>query len=301
MNILRILTLLELMADEKNIHPLAVVEEGAIIKNGVVIEPYAVVRKNVVLEEKVVVKSHAYVDGYTTIGPHTTIYPGACIGTKTQDLKFRGEKTFVTIGAHCEIREYVTINSSCQENSAVTVGDNCLIMAYCHIAHNCQVGNNVIMSNNATLAGHVTVEDFAIIGGMTPIHQFARVGAHAMVGGMSRITHDIPPYLIGGDIPFRFGGLNIVGLKRRGIPLSTRQELSRAFTILFRRGLKLNDALERIENELKPLPEILHLIQFCRTSTRGLMMQHPSLAMASQEIQEEQEEVEELTSGKSSR
>ena len=132
------------------------------------------------------------------------------------------------------IREFVTINSSCQENSVVEIGDSCLIMAYCHVAHNCIVGNRVIMSNNATLAGHVTVEDCAIIGGMTPIHQFVRIGRYAMVGGMSRVTHDIPPYTIGAGIPYKFGGLNIIGLKRHGFPLETRRELSKAFKLLYR-------------------------------------------------------------------
>ena len=161
----------------------------------------------------------------------------ASIGTRTQDLKFRGEKTFVKIGSNCQIREFVTINSSCEENSVVSVGDNCLIMAYCHMAHNCSVGNKVIMSNNATLAGHVTVDDCAIIGGLTPIHQFVRMGRYAMVGGLSRVTHDIPPYTIGAGIPFKFGGLNIIGLKRHGFPLKVRRELAKVFKLLYRSKL----------------------------------------------------------------
>lgn len=259
------------MHNSTQIHPTAIVEPGAVIGNGVIIEPYAIVKSNVTLEDRVVIKSHAYIDGYTTIGEGTTVYPSASIGTKTQDLKYRGEKTFVKIGKNCEIREFVTINSSCGEGSTVTVGDNCLIMAYCHIAHHCAVGNHVIMSNNATLAGHVTVEDYAIIGGLTPIHQHVRVGAHTMVGGMSRITHDIPPYTIGGGIPFKFGGLNLVGLKRRGVPLAVRLELSKAFKIMFRTDLPMGEALDRIEQELQPIPEIQHWLKFCRESKRGLM------------------------------
>jgi UDP-N-acetylglucosamine acyltransferase len=254
-----------------NIHPAAIVEPGATIGDNVVIEAFAVVKANVILEDNVVIKSHAYIDGYTTIGAGTVIYPSACIGTKTQDLKFKGEKTYVKIGKNCDIREYVTINSSCQENSVVQVGDNCLIMAYCHIAHNCVVGNRVIMSNNATLAGHVTVEDCAIISAMTPIHQFTRIGKYAMVGGMSRVTHDIPPFTIGAGIPFKFGGLNIIGLKRHGFPLKTRRELSKAFKLVYRSQLRLEDALARIEQEVELLPEIKHWIEFCRSSKRGLM------------------------------
>jgi UDP-N-acetylglucosamine acyltransferase len=254
-----------------NIHPTAVVAPGAKIGNHVTIEPYAIINGNVTLEDHVVIKSHAYIDGHTTIGEGTVVYPSASIGTKTQDLKFRGEKTFVKIGKKCEIREFVTINSSCQENSVVQVGDNCLIMAYCHVAHNCVVGNRVIMSNNATLAGHVTVEDCAIISAFTPIHQFVRIGKHAMVGGLSRVTRDIPPYTIGAGIPFKFGGINIVGLKRHQIPLKTRQELGKAFKLLYRSKLRLEEALKSIEQDLEPLPEILHLLQFCRESKRGLM------------------------------
>jgi len=253
------------------IHPTAIVESGAHIGQGVIIEPYAIVKGNVTLEDNVVIKSHAYIDGFTTIGEGTTVYPGASIGTKTQDLKFRGEKTFVKIGKNCEIREFVTINSSCQENTTVSVGDHCLIMAYCHVAHNCIIGNRVIMSNNATLAGHVTVEDHAIIGGMTPIHQFVRIGCYAMVGGMSRVTHDIPPYTIGAGIPFKFGGLNLIGLKRNGFTLQTRKELSKAFKLLYRSGLHFEEAINCTEKDVEPLPEVKHWIHFCRNSKRGLM------------------------------
>lgn len=260
------------MKKSHQIHPTAIIAPGVTIGENVVIEPYVVINSpHVVLEDNVVIKSHAYIDGYTTIGAGTTIYPSASIGTKTQDLKFRGEKTYVKIGKNCEIREFVTINSSCQEGSVVEVGDNCLIMAYCHIAHNCVVGNRVIMSNNATLAGHVIVEDNAVIGGLTPIHQFVRIGRNAMVGGMSRVTHDIPPYTIGAGIPYKFGGLNLIGLKRHGFSLEARQELSKAFKLLYRSGLRFEEALNQIERNLKPLPEVQHFVSFCRQTKRGLM------------------------------
>ena len=256
---------------KSNIHPAAIVEPGAQIGEHVTVEAYAVVKSNVTLENHVVIKSHAYIDGNTTIGEGTTIYPSACIGTKTQDLKFRGEKTYVKIGKHCEIREFVTINSSCEEGSVVSIGDNCLIMAYCHVAHNCVVGNRVIMGNNAMLAGHIIVEDNAIISGLTGVHQFVRIGKNAMIGGMSRVTHDIPPYTIGAGIPFKFGGLNIIGLKRHGFPLKVRLELGKAFKLLYRSKLNFNEALMRTEQELDLLPEVKHWLQFCRESKRGLM------------------------------
>ena len=186
-------------------------------------------------------------------------------------MKFRGEKTFVVIGKQCDIREYVTINSSCQENSVVRVGDGCLLMAYCHVAHNCEVGNNVIMSNAVNLAGHVIIEDYAVIGGMTPIHQFTRIGCYAMVGGFSRVTHDVPPYTIGAGVPYRLGGLNLIGLKRRGFPIEVRKDLTRAFRLTYRSGLHLSEALDRIQKEIEPSLYIKHWVQFCRASRRGLI------------------------------
>lgn len=254
-----------------NIHPLALVKPGAKIGNNVTVEAFAVVNEHVTLEDNVVIKSHAYIDGFTSIGEGTVIYPSASIGTKTQDLKFRGEKTFVVIGKNCEIREFVTINSSCQENSTVRIGNNCLIMAYCHVAHNCEIGNHVVMSNSAMLAGHVTVEDYAIIGGMTPIHQFSRIGCHAMVGGFSRVPRDIPPYTVGGGFPYKFGGINIVGLKRHNFALDVRTALAKAFKITYRSGLHLEEALSLVEKEVHSFSEIEHWIQFCKNSKRGLV------------------------------
>ncbi|MFT4552664.1 MAG: UDP-N-acetylglucosamine acyltransferase [Chlamydiales bacterium] len=256
---------------DSNIHPSAIIDPGAKIGRNVTIEAYAVINGSVTIEDDVVIKSFVYVDGNTTIGQGTVIWPSASIGTKTQDLKYRGETTYVIIGKNCEIREFVTINASCGESSEVRVGDNCLIMAYCHIAHNCELGNHVIMSNNATLAGHVQVEDYAIIGGMTPVHQFSRIGRYAMVGGMSRVTHDVLPYTVGGSIPYKFGGVNTVGLKRHGFSFEARKALAKAFKLLYRSGLRLDEALDKTEREVEDLPEVRHWLRFARESRRGLI------------------------------
>lgn len=256
---------------QPNIHPLAIIEQGAVIGPNVTVEAFAVIKKNVELEEGVVVKSHAYVDGHTIVGSGTHIYPGTSIGTNPQSPKFRGEKSFIRIGKNCEIREYCTINSSLLENSVVTIGDGCILMAYTHIAHNCSLGNYVIMANNATLAGHVTVEDHAIIGGMTPVHQFSRIGCYAMVGGLSRVNRDVPPYTIGAGIPYKLGGLNLVGLKRHGFPLEVRKELSKAFRLVYRSQLRLEEALDRVEKEIPQIPEVVNFVNFCRASRRGLI------------------------------
>ncbi len=253
------------------IHPNAYIETGANIGENVTIEAFAVVKKNVTLKDNVTIKSHAYIDGNTTINEGSIIWPSASIGTKTQDKKFKGETTYVEIGKNTEIREFATINSSCMEGSVVKVGDNCLIMAYCHVAHNCEVGNNVVMANSSMLAGHVIVEDNVIIGGMTPVHQFSRLGKNAMVGGFSRVSHDVPPYTIGGGYPYKCSGLNLVGLKRHNFSLEVRNELAKAFKITYRMGLRLDQAIEKIENELKPIEEIVHWLNFCKTTKRGLI------------------------------
>ncbi len=256
---------------DSNIHPTAIIEEGAKIGKGVTLEAYAIVKKNVILGDRVTIKSHAYIDGHTTIGEGTTVYPSASIGTRTQDLKFAGETTYVQIGKNCSIREFVTINSSCNEGSVVKIGDDCLIMAYCHVAHNCEIGKGVIMANGAMLAGHVTVEDYAIIGGMTPVHQWVRIGEYAMVGGFSRITHDVPPYTLGAGAPYKLGGLNLVGLKRHKFPLDDRRDLTKAFKYTYRSKMHLNEALETLKTQAEGSERVNHWVNFCLNSKRGLI------------------------------
>lgn len=254
-----------------DIHPNAFIEKGATIGKNVKIEAFVTIKKNVIIEDNVVIKSNAYIDGYTTLKQNVIVWPGACIGTKPQDLKYKGERSFVEIGENTEIREFVTINSSCQKDSTVKIGKNCLIMAYCHIAHDCNIGNYVIMANSSMCAGHVSIYDYVVIGGMTPIHQFSRIGEHAMVGGFSGVSHDIPPYTIGRGLPYRLGGLNIIGLKRRGFSLEVRNELAKAFKFTFRMGLRLDQALSKIQSELKPLDQIVRWVEFCKNSKRGII------------------------------
>ncbi len=259
---------------DSSIHPTAIIDKGAQIGEGVIIEPYVVIGKHVTLKDGVTVRAHAYLDGQLTVGENTVIYPSAVIGTKAQHLRFNGEQTRIEIGKNCEIREFVTINSSVGEDGYVKIGDHCFIMAYCHIAHNCELGDHVIMSNNSQLAGHVVIGNHVVMGGFVAIHQFVRVGDYAMIGGVSALGHDMPPYTLGGGIPFKIGGLNIVGLKRNKFSLKTRQNLSRAFRLLYRSKLRPSVAVERIESELDQTPEILALIQFFRSSKRGLYGLH---------------------------
>jgi UDP-N-acetylglucosamine acyltransferase len=252
------------------IHPTAIIDSGAQIGEGVIIGPYSIVKGGVILKDGVDIKGHVYIDGNTTVGEDTVIWPFASIGTRAQDLKYGSESTFVRIGKQCQIREYVTINSSTIENSEVTVGDQCLLMTGSHIAHNCHVGNCVIMANNATIAGHVTIGDFANLGGLVAVHQDCRIGSYAMVGGMSAIARDIPPFSLAAGNPPKIGGLNLVGLKRRGFSFETRKTLSHAYRIFYRSGLRSADALKKIKDEVELLDEVKQLIEFCNSSTRGL-------------------------------
>ena len=198
-----------------NIHPTAIIEDGAQLGDNVTVGPYSYVGPQVVLNDGVTLISHVWVGGDTTVGENTEISPFAVIGGKNQDLKDKEKKGKLIIGKNNSIREHATMQPGSPDGGNVTcVGDNGLFMIGTHIAHDCQVGNNVIMSNNATLAGHVKVGDRAIIGGLSAVHQFTRIGAHAMVGGMCGIARDVIPYSL---ISFNIlEGVNIVGLKRRG-------------------------------------------------------------------------------------
>ncbi len=253
------------------IHPTAIVHPEVKIGKDVTIEAYAVINSpHVVLGDHVIIKAHVYIDGRVRIGKGTTIWPFASIGTQTQDLKYKGEVTYVEIGENCQIREYVTINSSCGEQTKVLIGNDCLIMAYCHVAHNCEVGNGVIMSNGATLAGHVSVGDYAILGGVCAVHQFTRIGPYAMVGGGSMVGQDLPPFCIGTGFPLRVVGLNLVGLKRHQFSLELRKQLIKAYRITYQSGVSWETAKEQIQSEFELNESLLTWIEFCDKTVRGL-------------------------------
>ncbi len=217
-----------------HLHPTALVASGAQIADDVRIGPYCVVGEHVRLGEGCVLMSHVVVDGHTTLGAHNQIFPFAALGLSPQDLKFKGERSTLTIGSHNTIREYVTMNPGTAGGGAETViGSHGLFMVGAHVAHDCRVGDHVILANNATLAGHVTVEDHVIVGGLAAVHQFVRIGKHAMIGGMSGVEHDVIPY--GSVMGERAGlaGLNLVGLKRRGFDRDEIHALRAAYKALF--------------------------------------------------------------------
>ena len=252
------------------VHPTAVVHPRAELGDGSEIGPYCVIGGNVRLGRGCKLHSHIVIDGHTTLGEGNEIFPFASIGLKTQDLKWKGGLTRTVIGDHNTFREYVTIHSATSDDEVTTVGSRNHILAYCHLAHNVTLGNHVIMSNVATLAGHVTVEDHAVIGGLAAVHQFCRIGKMAIIGGCSKVVQDVPPFMLADGNPAETRTINKVGLERNGVSEDAVAALKQAYKILFRDGLTLTNGLARIEAELPPGPEILHLVGFIRSTERGI-------------------------------
>ncbi len=253
------------------IHPSAVVHEGAEIGVDAEVGAYAVIGPHVKVGDRSKIMPHVFLDGHTTLGPECTVFPFASVGSLTQDLKYKGGTTYVEIGARATIREYVTINSGTADGEVTKVGDGCLIMAYCHVAHGSKVGNRVIMANGASLSGDVLVEDDVTIGGMTGIHQFTRLGRFAMIGGMSRITQDVPPYMLVEGNPAVVHGINSIKLQRLNIPAETQGLIKKLFKILYREGLSTRQALEKIRAELAMTAEVEYIIKFIESSERGIV------------------------------
>ncbi len=252
------------------IHPAAIIHPKAKIGLDCFVGPFCVIGENVVLGNNCKLHSHVVIDGHTTLGNGNEIFPFASIGLKTQDLKWKGGITRTEIGDNNTFRESVTIHSATSDGEVTKVGSNNHILAYSHIAHNVTLGNHVIMSNVATLAGHVTVEDRAVIGGLAAIHQFCRIGKMSIVGGCSKIVQDVPPFMMADGNPATTRTVNKVGLERNGVSAEVQSALKHAYKILFREGLTIPNALARIEKELPTSPELQHLIQFARSSERGI-------------------------------
>lgn len=254
-----------------NIHPTAIIEPGAEIGADIEIGPYCVVGAKVRLGAGTRLMSHVVIAGATTLGEKCEVFPFASIGQQTQDLKFKGGTPRVEIGSGTTIREFVTVNAATNDGDVTRVGSGCHIMAYAHIAHDCVVGDSVIMANCATLAGHVTVEDMASIGGLSGVHQFVRIGRQAFIGGCSKVTQDVPPFMIADGNPLSIHGLNSVGLKRRGVDEKAQALLKAAFKLLYRDGLTTRQAIERIESEVEKVAEVVYLTDFVKASTRGIV------------------------------
>lgn len=247
------------------IHPTAVIHPGAELHPTVKIGAYAVIGDNVKVGPETTIGAHAVLEGPTEIGARNHIFPGAAIGLEPQDLKYDGAPSWVRIGDDNRIREYVTINRATGAGEATVIGNGNLLMAYVHVAHNCAIGDSVVIANAVALAGHVHIESKATIGGVLGIHQFVHIGRLAMVGGMSRIDRDVPPYMLVEGNPSKVRSLNLVGLKRSGMTPAEMGLLKKAFQTLYRSGQPLNQALDHLD--LLPQNEHLqHLRRFLQLS-----------------------------------
>ncbi len=252
------------------VHSTALVSKKAKLADTVLVGPYSIVGDDVSIGANTKVGAFCVIDGYTSLGKDCEVFTGAVVGSRPQDLKYKGEKVFLEIGDGNIIREYCTFNPGTEKGSKTLIGNNNLFMAYSHVAHDCVVGNNCVIANNGTLAGHVTIEDMAVVGGLVAIHQFVRIGTLSIIGGCSKVVQDIPPYSTCDGHPARVYGLNLVGLRRHNVSKDSIQQLNRAFKIFFNEGYILKHSLEKVEKEVEISKEVSHLINFMKNSSRGV-------------------------------
>jgi UDP-N-acetylglucosamine acyltransferase len=254
------------------IHPTAIVDPAAEMGRGVEIGPYSVIEKDVFIGEGTRIGPHVIIREGARIGKECQVFQFASIGEAPQFLGYKGEKTFLQVGDHNIMREFVTLHRGTVKGGGKTViGDNNYLMAYAHVAHDCQIGNEVVMANGASLGGHIVIESGAIIGGLAAIHQFCRVGTYAIIGGLTGVLMDIPPYTKAQGDRAKLFGLNTIGLKRANFSEETLKALKKAYRIIFRSGLTLAKATKAVEeDDIFRIPEVQHLLQFIRHSKRGI-------------------------------
>jgi UDP-N-acetylglucosamine acyltransferase len=252
-------------------YPLANVHPEAKIGNNVIIEPFATIQKDVVIGDDCWIGPNAIIWDGSRLGKNVKVYPGASVSSIPQDLKFSGEQTETHIGDNTVIREYVTISRGTTDKFKTVIGKNCLLMAYVHVAHDCMIGNNCILVNTVQVAGHVTIEDWAIIGGASALHQFVKVGAHVMLSGGSLVRKDVPPFTKAAREPLSYAGINTVGLRRRGFTSEKISEIQEIYRYVFMKGMNITKALELVENTVAISDERDYILNFIKTSERGIM------------------------------
>jgi UDP-N-acetylglucosamine acyltransferase len=251
----------------------AIISSESALADDVVVGPYAVIGPNVTIGAGSVVGPHSRIEGPARIGERNHFIGQLSVGTPPQDLKFKGERTELVIGNDNTFREFVTINRGTAGGGGITtIGSHNFFMAYAHVAHDCHVGSNTIFANNATLAGHVEVGDHATVGAFSAVHQFCRVGDYAFIGGDTIATQDVLPFVkTVGSRPAKTYGINTIGLERKGFSKEVIEALQRAYRILVRSKLKLEDALQKIESDLSYFAEVRYLVEFVRTAKRGVI------------------------------
>lgn len=254
------------------IHPSAIISSKAQLGSRVEVGPFAIIGEGCEVADDCIISARATLERDVRMAAGVKIGIGSVIGGAPQDLKYAGEHTTVEIGEETVVREYSTINRGTSQSFKTTVGSRCLLMSYVHLAHDCHIGNGVIIANGVQLAGHVTIDDRATISGLTAVHQFVRIGRYSFIGGCSRVSKDIPPFLKAVGNPVKLYGLNSIGLQRNGFQENVVRELKRAYRLFFRSDLNLTQAMQQAETELEQLPEVVELLQFVEASERGVVI-----------------------------
>jgi len=252
------------------IHSSAIIHPAAEIDADCEIGAFCVIGEHVKMGPRNRLHSHVVIDGHTTIGEENEIFPFTAVGTRTQDLKWKGGTTWTHVGDRNTIRENVTIHSATGDGDATVIGSDNSLLSYVHIAHDVTLGNHIIMSNVATLAGHVEVGDNVVISGLAAVHQFCRIGRFAIIGGCSKVVQDVPPFMLADGNPARSKTVNKIGLERNGFSDDAQQALKKAYKILFRSGLSTGNAIEQLERDFVDCPEVCLLAKFMRASQRGV-------------------------------
>jgi UDP-N-acetylglucosamine acyltransferase len=257
---------------KQGIHSTAIISPHATLGNHVEVGAFAIIGDGCEVGDGCEIAPRATLERDVKLAANVKVGIGSVLGGAPQDLKYAGEHTTVEIGEGTVIREYTTINRGTSQSFKTTVGSHCLLMSYVHLAHDCHIGNGVIIGNSTQLAGHVTIDDKAILSGLSGVHQFARIGRNSFIGGCSRVSKDIPPFLKAVGNPVKLYGLNSVGLQRNGFSEDVVRELKRAYRLFFRSDLNLTQARERAETELELFPEVRELMQFVEDSGRGVVI-----------------------------
>lgn len=252
------------------VHPTALISPRATLGERVDVGPFAIVGDGCEVGDDCQLHARATLEQDVKLGKGVKVGIGSVLGGPPQDLKYAGEQTTVEIGEGTVIREYVTVNRGTSQSFKTTVGTRCLLMSYVHLAHDCHLGNGVILGNAVQLAGHVIIEDRATLSGLSGVHQFVRIGRHAFIGGCTRVSKDVPPFLKAVGNPVHLYGLNSVGLQRSGFSEEVVRELKRAYRLFFRSDLNVSQAMQRAETELEMYPEVKELIRFVEGSGRGV-------------------------------
>lgn len=254
-----------------NIHQLSVIHPDAKIGKDVTIGPFTTIAADVVIGDGTWIAPHVSIMDGVRMGRNCKIFQGAIVGSTPQDLKYKGERTFLEIGDNTILREYCTVNIGTTATWRTVIGKNCLVMAYAHVAHDCVIGDNVVLANNVTLAGHIEIGDFARLGGMVAVHQFVKIGNDAFIGGGSLVPRDVPPFVLAARNPLSYAGVNRVGLVRRGYTTEQIDNIRDVYRILFVRGHNLTQAVNSIEESVPDTSEKTAILDFVNQATRGLI------------------------------